>query len=126
MDLDSSSNLRLTASRIISVYGSLCFHLSPGAKFELRVQTGDPQYMKLLRICSRTPEVCTPTAQSPLTLGLDVRSRKILATGALEAVLSPDAGDRTERAKQLQPMVARHMVHPAEAGAGPGAGSPEA
>ena len=81
--------------------------------------------MKLLRIC-RTPEVCTPTAQSPLTLGLDVRSRKILATGALEAVLSPDAGDRTERAKQLQPMVARHMIRPAEAGAGAGAGSLEA
>ncbi|CAE7884316.1 unnamed protein product, partial [Symbiodinium microadriaticum] len=32
----------------------------------------------------------------------------------LEAVLSPDAGDRTERAKQLQPMVARHMIRPAE------------
>ncbi|CAE6913199.1 unnamed protein product, partial [Symbiodinium sp. KB8] len=30
------------------------------------------------------------------------------------AVLSPDAGDRTERAKQLQPMVARHMIRPAE------------
>ncbi|CAE7317888.1 unnamed protein product, partial [Symbiodinium necroappetens] len=30
------------------------------------------------------------------------------------AVLSPDAGDRTERAKQLQPMVARHMLRPAE------------
>ncbi|CAE7629209.1 unnamed protein product, partial [Symbiodinium pilosum] len=30
------------------------------------------------------------------------------------AVLSPDAGDRAERVRQMQPMVARHMVHPAE------------
>eukprot|EP00439_Symbiodinium_sp_Y106_P008521 s9273_g1.t1 len=45
-----------------------------------------------------------------LVVTLQFRSNYIYAG----AVLSPDAGDRTERAKQLQPMVARHMVHPAE------------